>query len=60
MSNSANGHRKSGRKIPPPRREPAMEPNLICFLEARGIYQRGRHAVDFRNAKNRLDAKRAA
>lgn len=37
-----------------------MDKALILFLEARGLYQRGRHGIDFRTAKNRLDARRAA
>jgi hypothetical protein len=57
---SAHDHRKSGRRDPAPKREPSLDQALICFLEARGAYQRGRRGLDFRTPKNRLDGKRAA
>jgi len=37
-----------------------MDKALIMFLEARGLYRRGRHGIDFRSVKNRLDERRAA
>jgi hypothetical protein len=37
-----------------------MSPNLVAFLEARGLYQRGRRGIDFRTPENVLDMKRAA
>jgi hypothetical protein len=37
-----------------------MDKALILFLDARGLYRRGRHGIDFRAQKNRLDARRAA
>jgi hypothetical protein len=55
---SAHDHRKSGKRQPRPKREPSIDANLICFLEVRGAYQRGRHTIDFRSAKNQLDDKR--
>lgn len=60
MSNSANDHKTCGKREPRAKREPAMAPNLISFLEARGAYQRGRQALDFRSRKIVLDRKRAA
>ena len=57
---SAHDHRRSGRRQPAPKREPSMDKALVDFLAARGVYQRGRHSIDFRSAKNRLDGKRAA
>ena len=60
MSNSAHDHRKAGKREPAPKREPSIDQALICFLEARGAYQRGRKGIDFRAAKNRLDGRAAA
>lgn len=60
MSNSAHDHRRAGKREQPPKREPSIDRALICFLEARGAYQRGRRGIDFRSAKNRLDDRRAA
>lgn len=36
-----------------------MDQNLIDFLEARGLYQRGKQGINFRSQKN-IDRKRAA
>ena len=60
MSNSAHDHRTAGKRQPRTKREPSMATNLISFLEARGLYQRGRRGIDFRAPKNMLDSKRAA
>jgi len=57
---SAHDHRKAGKRQPAPKREPSLARALVDFLEARGAYQRGRHKLDFRSPKNRLDDKRAA
>lgn len=57
---SAHDHRKSGKRQAAPKRQPSIDANLICFLEARGAYQRGRHTIDFRSHKNQLDGKRVA
>lgn len=57
---SAHDHRKSGKKNSSTKRQPSIDSALIHFLEARDLYQRGRHPIDFRSAKNRLDAKRVA
>jgi hypothetical protein len=59
MSNSAHKHSRSGKREKAPKREPSIDKNLICFLEAKGLYQKGRHGIDFRTRKN-LDGKRAA
>lgn len=61
MKNSAHTHRKSGHRLKGPKRESDdMNAKLICFLSARGLYQHGRHNIDFRSHKNRLDGKHAA
>ncbi len=60
MSNSANDHRKCGRRQQPPKREPSIDASLISFLEARGVFQRGRRPINFRSGKKVLDRKRAA
>lgn len=57
--NSAAKHSRSGKREKAPKREPSIDKNLICFLEAKGLYQKGRHGIYFRTRKN-LDAKRAA
>jgi hypothetical protein len=56
---TAHANRKCGRRVPAPKKEPPISRNLIDFLEARGLYQRGRRGIDFR-AKKVLDRKRAA
>lgn len=60
MSNSAAKHKTAGRREKGPKREPSMDGKLISFLDARGLYQRGRQPIDFRAAKNVLDRQRAA
>lgn len=60
MSNSAHIHRKSGKRQTPPKRQPSIDCNLVDFLSARGLYQSGRHPIDFRSHKKRLDDRRAA
>lgn len=60
MSNSAHRHRKAGTPSAPPKRLPSINSNLVCFLAARGLYQPGRHGIDFKYHKKRLDQQRAA
>lgn len=56
--NSAARHCKCGKKNRN-KREKSMDQNLIDFLEARGLYQRGRQPLNFRTRKS-IDGKRAA
>jgi hypothetical protein len=56
--NSAAKHSRCGKKDCH-KREQSMEKNLIDFLEARGLYQRGRQGINFRTRKS-IDGKRAA
>jgi hypothetical protein len=59
MSNSAHKHKTAGKREKAPKREPSIDTNLVCFLEAKGLYQRGKHGIDFRTRKS-VDEKRAA
>lgn len=45
--NSAAKHRKAGKKEDRSRQKPLL-PNLIEFLELRGLYQRGKAPLNFR------------
>jgi len=56
--NSAAKHSRCGKKQRN-KREKSIDLNLIDFLERRGLYQRGRHGIDFR-AKKKIDRKHAA
>jgi hypothetical protein len=51
MSNSAHKHSKAGKREKAPVWEPSIDKSLIYFLEAKGLYQRGRHGIDFRTQK---------
>jgi hypothetical protein len=48
--NSAARHCKCGKKNRN-KREKSIEKNLIDFLEARGLYQRGRQPLNFKDRK---------
>jgi hypothetical protein len=56
--NSAAKHSRCGKKERN-KREKSIDLNLIDFLERRGLYQRGRHGIDFRSKKT-IDRKQAA
>jgi hypothetical protein len=56
--NSAARHCKCGKKNRN-KREKSMDKNLIDFLEARGLYQRGRQGINFRLRKT-IDRNQAA
>ncbi len=56
--NSAAKHSRCGKKARN-KREKSMDINLIDFLEKRGLYQRGRQALNFRSQK-KIDRKHAA
>lgn len=56
--NSAAKHSRCGKKDRNKRLK-SMDQNLIDFLEARGLYQRGRQPLNFRTRKS-IDGKRAA
>jgi hypothetical protein len=56
--NSAAKHSRCGKKDRN-KREKSIDTNLIDFLEKRGLFQRGRHGIDFR-AKKKIDRKHAA
>lgn len=56
--NSAAKHKKTGRKEQRAR-QPSMLPNIILFLQIRGMYSPGKKPLNFRQ-KKAVDKKDAA